>query len=88
MSAKLDEPWLTVQQAVDLFVAMGCEPQEFPGESVKPFVPWTVYYLYSPENDSFVSLVGYDMDDQIAPSTIENWERALGILIPKPNNKH
>ena len=85
MSKTVSGGWLTVRQVIDLFVAMGCEPQEFPGEDVTPLIDWTVYYLYSPINECFVSLVGFDPDDMIAPSTIEAWERALGVPIPRPH---
>jgi len=67
---------------------MGCSPQEFPGEEVEAFGSWTVCYLYSPDTDAFISLVDFAMDDYLAPSTLESWERALGMEIPKPGNSH
>ncbi len=79
-------PWLTLRQIIGLFVAMGCEPQEFPGEEVHAWADWHVYYLYNPETGGFVSLVGYEDDELIAPSTLESWERSLGMEVPKPNN--
>lgn len=87
MSKSAGGGWRTIQEVIDLFVMMGCEPQEFPGTDVEPLADWTVNYLYSPDNDCFVSLVGYDRSDRAAPSTIEAWERALGVQIPwRPSN--
>jgi len=67
---------------VECFVLLGCEPREYPDEEVVPGEKWHVYYLYSPETEAFVSLVGYEMDELVAPSTLAAWERALGIQIP------
>ena len=82
----IDEPRMPLRQVVDLFIAMGCEPQEFPGQDVFAGADWQIYYLYSPMNDCLVDLTGLDMDDLIASSTIETWERALGVSIPRRMN--
>ncbi|HXQ12156.1 MAG TPA: hypothetical protein VN805_14265 [Caulobacteraceae bacterium] len=76
---------MTLRQIIDLFVAMGCEPQEFPGQDVSPLTTWEVYYLRAEDNpDCFVDLTGYDKDEPIAPSVLETWERTLGVQIPRP----
>ena len=63
---------------------MGCHLNELPGQLgdddgvVRP-----IRYLSSPESDLFVSLYGLKNDDKVPPMTVESWERALGISIPK-----
>jgi hypothetical protein len=81
-----DEPWMTLRRIIDLFVAMGCDPREYPGQEVEAFADWQVYYLYSPLNDCFVDLTGFDLDDHVAPTVVETWERALGVTIPRPKD--
>ncbi|HEY5072061.1 MAG TPA: hypothetical protein VII63_08520 [Caulobacteraceae bacterium] len=80
------EPWLSVRKVIELFVAMGCEPQEFPGQDVAAFADWTVRYLYDRASDRFVDLSDFDLDDRVAPSTLETWERVLGVSIPRPGD--
>jgi hypothetical protein len=77
---------MKLRQIIDLFVAMGCEPQEVEGETVRAGSDWEVYYLYNPRNDRVVSLVGIDLDDSVAPTTLETWERTLDIQIPRRLN--
>jgi len=87
MAQSAGRGWRTIQEVIELFVMMGCEPREFLETDVEPFSEWKINYLYSPDNDCFVSLVGYDPDDRAAPSTIEAWERALGMQVPwRPPN--
>lgn len=88
MAQPVGAPWPTVRQVIDLFVAMGCEPQEFPGEDVVPGLDFQVYYLYSAQTDGIVSLTGFDLDERVAPSTLENWERALGVEVPWGKSRH
>lgn len=79
----MPRPFLSLRRVIDILVAMGCEPQEFPGTDVLPGLDWTVHYIYSPETEGFISLEGYEMDDLVAPSTMDSWERALGTEIPR-----
>jgi hypothetical protein len=75
--------WLTIEQVVDLFVAMGCEPREFAGVDVAPFAKWRVRFLRSPVNGRIVSISWFLPGDRVAPSTLDSWERVLGIQIPR-----
>ena len=78
--------WMTLRQIISLFVGMGCAPQEFPGQDVVPFVDWQVYYLQSIDGVAFVDLTPYELDERIAPTVLETWERALGVTIPRSVN--
>jgi hypothetical protein len=65
---------------------MGCTLGELPGtfyEFGRPEDYWRVRFLYSPVTDDFVSLSDLSDDDILPPSEIENWERRLGIEVPK-----
>ncbi len=83
MAQRVDGPWLTVGKLIELFTAMGCVLGKLPGEIHGPNGSWEVRYLYYEETDSFVSLSDLADDDILPPSEIENWERRLGLTIPK-----
>lgn len=87
MAQRVDGPWLPVGKLIELFTAMGCTLGELPGLPHDPD-PRRVRYLYSPETDDFVSLSDLSDDDVLPPSQIENWERRLGVAIPKGGNTH
>lgn len=77
-------PWLTIGKLVELFTAMGCEERPLPGMLVNADgTKRTVHYLFNPENNGFVSLRDYARDERIPPPEVENWERRLGMIIPK-----
>jgi hypothetical protein len=82
VSAAASGGWLTVQKIIECFVAMGCDPREVPDQPVEAGDDWHVYYLYNPTNGGFVSLCGFALDEEVAPSTLASWERALGVEIP------
>jgi hypothetical protein len=66
---------------------MGCTLGKVPGLMHGPDeTSWEVRYLYSPVTDDFVPLTDLDDDDTLGPTEIENWERRLGIEIPKGKN--
>ena len=65
---------------------MGCTLGELPGQLHDPEGSWRVRYLYSPETDDFVSLSDLEDDEALPPSEVENWERRLGVQIPKGPN--
>ena len=77
-------PWPKVKDVKALFVAMGCELREtkslVPGEGG---VSRTIPFLYSDATDGFVSLRDYDDEDRISWLEVENWERQLGVQIPR-----
>ena len=77
---------MTLRRIVSLFVGMGCVPQEFPGQPVVGGAKWDIYYLGSPDGYGFVDLTGYELDERIAPSVLEAWERVLGVNIPRGLN--
>jgi hypothetical protein len=83
MAQRVGGPWLRVGKLIELFTAMGCTLGELPGVLHGPGGQWRVRYLYSPETDDFVSLSDLDDDDVLPPSEVENWERRLGVEIPK-----
>lgn len=75
--------WLTVAQLVELFTAMGCSLNE-PGTVLAgPDGTYPIRFIYSDVTDDFVSLNSYDNDERVPPSEVENWERRLGVTIPK-----
>ena len=75
--------WFTVRQLVELFVQMGCVLNEMPGHLEGPDGSHPIRYLYSPETDDFVSLLNYEDDEYVPPSELANWERRLGMEVPK-----
>jgi hypothetical protein len=83
---RVDGPWLSVRKLIELFVGMGCELHEIPGQLVEPGVRRNIRYLYSPDANDFVSLRDLEDDDRLPPSEVENWERRLGMTIPKGPN--
>lgn len=78
--------WPTLEELIKLFVMMGCVQHELPGHLEGPDGKHPIRYLYSPDTDDFVSLLNYEEDDHIPPSEVANWERRLGIKIPKNPN--
>lgn len=74
--------WPTLRELIDLFVAMGCVLGELPRDLREPGSD-PVRYLYSSVTDDFVSLLDYQDDERVPPSEVANWERRLGIDIPK-----
>ena len=44
---------------------------------------WRVRYLYSPTTDDFVPITDLEDDEFLSPTELKNWERRLGIQIPK-----
>ena len=77
-------PWRRVGELKALFVAMGCELRE-----TKTLLaddngdPRTIPFLYSDVTDDFVSLRDYSDDDRVSWIEVENWERRLGVAIPR-----
>jgi hypothetical protein len=86
MAQRVGGPWLTVGKLIELFTAMGCTLGEVPGGLDGPDGWHPIRYLHSPVTDDFVSLSDLQDDEFISPSEIENWERRLGIEIPKGTN--
>jgi hypothetical protein len=87
VAQRVDGPWLSVQKLIELFTAMGCTLGTVPGRMHGPNEEsWEVRYLYSPVTDDFVPLSDLDNDDILGPTEIENWERRLGIVVPKGKN--
>ncbi len=75
--------WLTLKQLIELFVTMGCVLNTLDQHLEGPNGAYPVRYLYSPMTNDFVSLLDYEDNEKIPPSEVENWERRLGIEIPK-----
>ena len=86
MAQRVGGPWLSVGKLIELFTAMGCMLGELPGGIADESGTWRVRYLYSPETDDFVSLSDLADDELLPPSEVENWERRLGIAVPKGGN--
>jgi hypothetical protein len=74
--------WRTLVEVISLFVGMGCEPQEFPGEDVLPHADWQVHYLFNPVNGAIAVLPDIGSDDEVAPSVLAALERTLGVEVP------
>ena len=74
---------MKVGQAVELFIAMGCVLNQLPGHLEGPDGAHPVRYLYSPGADDFVSLLNYENDEWIPPTELDNWERRLGMKVPR-----
>jgi hypothetical protein len=83
MAQRVGGPWHTVRKLIELFVAMGCELGELEGGLTDSEGHHRVRYLFSPETKDFVSLSDLEDEDRIPPSEVENWERRLGITIPR-----
>lgn len=80
-------PWPTVGKLRELFVAMSCEYRELEGAFVEDDgAKRKIRFLYSREQDDFVSLSDYADDERVPWSEVENWERRLGVTIPRGNN--
>lgn len=77
---------MRVGQAIELFTAMGCVLNQLPGHLEGPDGAHPIRFLYSPETDDFVSLLNYENDEWIPPSELDNWERRLGMTIPRSNS--
>jgi len=75
-------PWLSVGKLIEVFTAMGCVLGELP-PSPDFSDERRIRYLYSPETDDFVSLSDLNDDEILPPSEVENWERRLGMVVPK-----
>jgi hypothetical protein len=87
VAQRVGGPWHTVKKLIELFVSMGCELGELPGRIEDDQGTRRIRFLYSPESDDFVSLSDLDDDERIPPTEVENWERRLGITIPKGDNR-
>ena len=83
MAVPVGGPWLTVGKLIELFTAMGCGVGELPGTLIGPDGPRHVRYLHSPLTDDFVSLSDLKDDQRIPPSEVDNWERRLGVIVPR-----
>lgn len=77
--------WLTIGKAIELFTAMGCVLNELPEHLEGPDGKHPVRYLYSSETNDFVSLLNYEDGELIPPSELDNWERRLGMTVPRGN---
>lgn len=62
---------------------MGCVLNTLDQHLEGPDGKHPIRYLYSPDADDFVSLLNYEDDEKIPPSEVANWERRLGMEIPK-----
>lgn len=83
MAVPVGGPWFKVGKLIEIFTAMGCEVHYLDGHLAGPDGDHRVRFLYYPETDGFVSLSNLEDDDRVSPSEVENWERRLGLDIPK-----
>ena len=83
MAKSVGQAWPTVQRLIELFTAMGCELKTLPGQLTGPDGTHPVRFLYNPENGGFVSLADLADDERLPPSEIDNWERRLGLEVPR-----
>ncbi len=83
MAAPFGNSWPTVQRLIELFTAMGCEVRTLTGTLAGPDGAHNVRYLYNPESGGFVSLSDLADDERLPPSEIDNWERRLGLEVPR-----
>ncbi len=81
--------WHKVAKIVALFQMMGCEVRHSDsiGELHGPDGQVRFRFLYCPDTERFASLSGYDDDDIVPQTQVENWQRMLEIDIPlgEPN---
>lgn len=77
---------IKVNKLIELFTAMGCELRTMEAQIAGPDGTHPIRFLYSPGADDFVSLLHYDDEDYIPFGEVENWERRLGITVPKGNS--
>lgn len=62
---------------------MGCVLNEPGTHVIGPDGKHPVRFLFNPETEGFASLNNYEDDESIPPSEVANWERRLGVTIPK-----
>lgn len=63
---------------------MGCEYREADGLLVEDDGSTRkIRFLYSRDQDDFVSLSNYADDERVPWNEVENWERRLGVIIPR-----
>ena len=63
---------------------MGCEYRELDGQLIEDDgAERRIRFLYSAETDDFVSLSDYADDERVPWSEVENWERRLGVIVPR-----
>ncbi len=79
---------MSVGRVIALFTAMGCELRPLTGRLSGPDGSEPIRFLYNPETEGVASLSTYDDDDRIPPSQIDQWERALGVEIPRGPSPH
>jgi hypothetical protein len=62
----------------------GCKITELTGEFEGPDGPTRIRYVRNPANNQFYILDDYTEDEALAPSTIANIERRLGVDLGLP----
>jgi hypothetical protein len=78
-----------VGDAISVFLQMGCELRQLPGEIETPDGErMTVRFLFNAQTGGFVELIDLSDDDSVSLEEIEYWERRLSMDIPKGNNTH
>lgn len=77
------EGWKQVKSVIDLFVAMGCVVETLPYPVKINGDEYSLRYLYNPATEGFVPLSDLEDGDYVPPETFGNWERRLGVELPK-----
>ena len=66
-----------------MFEALGCKLRVLSHDIPGPDGPYRIRYLFNPKTKSFVSVSDLADDEFVSLSTVENWERRLGITLPR-----
>lgn len=80
--------WYNVGEIIRLFQMMGCEVSTSKDPIIGPDGPFYIRFLYNPEQETMLPLRGLADDEWIPPSIVDNWERVLEVVIPRPAGRH
>lgn len=85
MTAKRVGIFYRVREVLDVFVQMGCDLNVAEDNIVDEDGDVSnVRYLVDPSSGRFVPVVDLSDGDYVSSSEVDNWERRLGITIPRP----
>ena len=85
MDAKRSGTFYSVKKILETFVLMGAELR-----TAEPTVRddegdrWSVRYLLNRRTGRFVPIVDLEDDDFVSAGEVTDWERRIGITIPRP----
>ena len=89
MEAKRVGTFYLVRDVLTTFMMMGCELNIAEKNVLTPDGDcWNVRYLLNPLHNTFVPVVDLSDDQFVSAGEVEDWERRLKLVIPKPTPRH